>query len=237
MRMTKPLITSTVLSVVISPDCEVLESSGYFVVAPTGNINSAVGGAGVCNSVPGDGSAAFAGTFNIDISGANTTPGDTWMLATNGVICTYTKSTGSPSVCGSGPTNDYDVWGTNYPALTGSDALGAADPDGDGFINSVEFALDCDPTVDTPALLWARPAGGGEVVFDFVARRDQVSAYTVLSTTNPSLGNRRPDTEVVVTDASDQSGALLPAEYVHREFLVPVGLKKFFRIRADFTGQ
>ena len=41
----------------------------------------------------------------------------------------------------------FDSWlNTNYPTLTGNDALPGADPEGDGLVNLLEFALGLDPT-------------------------------------------------------------------------------------------
>lgn len=47
----------------------------------------------------------------------------------------------------SGGTTPFQDWiSSNYPSLTGDDALAGSDPDGDGIDNEGEFAFDGDPT-------------------------------------------------------------------------------------------
>ena len=45
----------------------------------------------------------------------------------------------------------YDSWLTNYPTLTGADALPGADPDGDGHNSQMEYAFGTNPTVSSSA--------------------------------------------------------------------------------------
>jgi hypothetical protein len=44
-----------------------------------------------------------------------------------------------------GTASPFDTWISNYPSLTGSDALPGADPDGDGIDNEGEFGFDGNP--------------------------------------------------------------------------------------------
>ena len=133
------------------------------------------------------------------------------------------------------PSGPYSQWLTNYPGLTGTNTNGAADPDGDGFANTLEFVFDGDPTVGSPALLQVVKSGTN-AVFTFVARTSAVT-YTVLSTTNLKTGPFSTNSSVTasIVTASNQSGVLLPAQYERRQFTVPAAAANFFRVQGTFT--
>ncbi len=133
---------------------------------------------------------------------------------------------------GGGPTNNYASWLTNYPSLTGTNALPAADPDGDTFSNEEEFAFDGNPTIGTPALLTAAKSGTN-TVFNFVARKDPPGGvtYQVRSITNLSIGSWS-NSPVIVSNSANQSGLNLPADYERKEFTVPAPGKEFYRVDA-----
>jgi fibronectin-binding autotransporter adhesin len=133
---------------------------------------------------------------------------------------------------GGGPTNNYASWLTNYPSLTGTNALPAADPDGDTFSNEEEFAFDGNPTIGTPALLTATKAGTN-TIFNFVARKDPPGGvtYQVRSITNLSAGSWT-NSPVIVSNSANQSGLNLPADYERKEFSVPAPGKEFYRVDA-----
>ena len=133
---------------------------------------------------------------------------------------------------GGGPTNNYASWLTNYPSLTGTNALPAADPDGDTFSNEEEFAFDGNPTIGTPALLTATKAGTN-TIFNFVARKDPPGGvtYQVRSITNLSAGSWT-NSPVIVSNSANQSGLNLPADYERKEFAVPAPGKEFYRVDA-----
>jgi hypothetical protein len=211
--------------------------------------------------VSGAGSASFHGTFDLDLSSAGTNPGDSWTLVsvdnpaygtnfivsgfstsgdglwtreTNSVTYQFSQTTGVLSLAGGPPANVYSNWLTNYPSLTGTNTSPSADPDGDSYDNAAEFAFDGNPTVGSPAFLRAVKSGTN-VLISYVGRSDSVTNYHVLSTTNLATGPWLTNTSVTVTNSADQSGLLLPAEYVRREFSVPGTNRDFFRIQAAFT--
>jgi len=145
-------------------------------------------------------------------------------------------STGVLSITNGGePAGDYTNWLTNYPSLTGPDALGSADPDGDGFSNNLEYAFDGNPTVGSPALLSVRRSGA-DAVFSFVARKDPPGGvtYIVQSATNLTTGPWI-ESGITPTIATDQGGVLIPTDYERREFTVPASGKSFFRVRATIN--
>ena len=133
-------------------------------------------------------------------------------------------------VSGSPATNNYASWLTNYPSLTGAATNGSADPDGDGFINDTEYAFDGDPTVGTPALMTAT-AVGTNAVFNWIERTNGVT-YEVQK--NGTLTNAWTSTGIIGVVASDQSGVLLPPEYVRKQFSTNASGKDFYRVRATF---
>jgi hypothetical protein len=129
--------------------------------------------------------------------------------------------------------NFYGNWLTNYPSITGTNTNGTADPDGDGFVNNLEFAFDGNPTVGTPALLTVRPAGTN-AVFKWVERNSGVT-YQVQS--NASLTNTwTSPASVTISNSIDQSGVLITNDYTRKEFIVPASGKNFYRIQATVNG-
>ncbi|MEI8387953.1 MAG: hypothetical protein WCG76_10155, partial [Verrucomicrobiota bacterium] len=127
----------------------------------------------------------------------------------------------------------YATWLASYPSLTGNATLGTADPDSDGFNNSMEFAFDGNPTAMTPRLLNSQ-SSGGNMTISFVARNTNPPGvtYQVQSTINLVTGFA-VDNTVNVIPSSDQTGILLPSQYQRREFTVPVPAGKvFYRVNA-----
>jgi hypothetical protein len=231
-------------------------NGGLLELASSGSALFKIGANGVNNTIAGAGSALFQGTFVIDLTTAATAPGSTWTLVsvtsssypgfnvagftnsggtwtrgTNGVTYQFVQTNGVLSVVGA-PLSPYNVWTSIY-GLTGTNAVGTADPDNDGFNNNTEYAFDGNPTVGSPAFARATRSGTNTVV-SFVGRKVPTEAtYIVLSTTNLSLGPWTTNNSVVVTNSADQSGILLPADYERREFTAPAGLRNFFRIKAE----
>jgi len=231
-------------------------NGGLLELASSGSALFKIGANGVNNTIAGAGSALFQGTFVIDLTTAATAPGSTWTLVsvtsssypgfnvagftnsggtwtrgTNGVTYQFVQTNGVLSVVGA-PLSPYNVWTSIY-GLTGTNAVGTADPDNDGFNNNTEYAFDGNPTVGSPAFARATRSGTNTVV-SFVGRKVPTEAtYIVLSTTNLSLGPWTTNNSVVVTNAADQSGILLTNDYERREFTAPAGLRNFFRIKAE----
>jgi hypothetical protein len=125
----------------------------------------------------------------------------------------------------------YSSWLTNYPTLANTN--GTADPDGDGFNNNLEFSFDGNPTIGTPSLMTVRPVGTN-AVFNWVQRKSGVG-YEVQK--NNSLTNAWAEaTGLSISNSTNQSGLLLPADYIRREFIVPVSGKDFYRVRSIITN-
>jgi hypothetical protein len=149
---------------------------------------------------------------------------ETNSFATTGVLYITNEPAGSAGA--------YAAWLTNYPTL--SDTNPEADPDGDGYPNGTEFAFDGNPTVGTPALVKAGLGAAGTVKISFVANNELFaqSAYSVLATTSLTAGFTN-STNVMITNALDQSGVLLSGGYTRKEFEVPAMDRNFFRIKAQ----
>jgi fibronectin-binding autotransporter adhesin len=132
---------------------------------------------------------------------------------------------------GGGPTNNYANWLTNYPSLTGTNALPTANPDGDPYSNSTEFAFDGNPTIGSPAFLTAVKVGTNSV-FNYVARKNPPGgvAYQVQFTGN--LTNSWTNSGVTVSNSANQLGLNIPADYERKEFTVPATGKEFYRVEA-----
>lgn len=137
---------------------------------------------------------------------------------------------------GSGPTNNYANWLTNYPSLTGPDALGTADPDGDGFVNNLEFAFDGNPTIGTPALLTVTSAGTN-ALFNWVERKNPPGGVTYEVQKSTALTNGwTPATGLAISNSPDQTGILIPADYERKEFEVPASGKDFYRVLGTINN-
>ncbi len=232
-------------------------NNGLLELGPSGSLTFNIGNSGVNNTVTGSGSAFLRGTFVFNLANASTNASDSWTIVASGTTKTYdggfsvagfTNSGGtwyrgengvtylftqSNSVLSVGtvpppPTNPFAIWLTNYPSLTGTNALPAADPDADGFDNQEEFAFGGDPTKGSPALLQATKVGTNaniSFITDTNALTYQVQGRTNLAT--PSWTN----VVVTISNAPDQSGVLL-TNYTRRQFTVPASGRTFFRVEA-----
>ncbi|MCA9234824.1 MAG: autotransporter-associated beta strand repeat-containing protein, partial [Planctomycetales bacterium] len=82
-----------------------IDVSGKWRLADTGSMLFDIGANGVNNTISGTGWAEFNGTFNFDLTGASSTPGDSWSIA--GVT---TQSFGSTFAVGGGFAKSGDFW-------------------------------------------------------------------------------------------------------------------------------
>jgi autotransporter-associated beta strand protein len=238
-----------------------LVSAGSLELASIGSLRFAIGGSGTNTALLGSGAASLDGQFVLDLSAASTSTSATWTIVantltadygphfivagfsgaggnwtntTNGVKYIFSQSTGVLSVQ-SAAINNYANWLTNYPSLTGVDALRGADPDSDGFDNGMEFAFDGNPTIGSPAFLTGVNVGSN-VAFNYIARKNPPGGvtYQLQHTTNLSLG---PWTNsfVTVSNSANQAGINIPADYERKEFVVPGTNNNFFRVRATIA--
>lgn len=130
------------------------------------------------------------------------------------------------------PASAYSSWLTNYPTLANTN--GSADPDGDGFVNNVEYAFDGNPTIGTPALLTVT-AVGTNAVFNWLQRTNGV-VYTVQKTTNLTTGPWTGPAAVTISNSANTNGVLLAPTYERKEFVVPAVDKDFYRVQATITN-
>ncbi len=150
-----------------------------------------------------------SGTINVTGATVDFTVGGGGFTQPYYVIAQGSSITGTPSVTTGyqvtntgtqlrlslAPTNTYTNWmSTNYPSLTGSDALATSNPSHDGLSNLVKYALDLNPTVST------QPAGthtGSSLSFTkgTMAKADGTLTYSIEESTDlvtwgaPTLGS------------------------------------------------
>jgi autotransporter-associated beta strand protein len=129
---------------------------------------------------------------------------------------------------------NYNNWLTNFPTLTPPDNAGGADPDGDGWNNFTEFAFGTDPVLQTGVLMTGRTAGTN-AVFSWLQRKNPPggATYIIKRTANLADGPWVNAADLIVTNASNQGGILLPAEYERKEFSVSASNRAFFYIEAN----
>lgn len=125
----------------------------------------------------------------------------------------------------------YDSWASGY-GLSGTNAATTADPDLDGFNNNSEYCFDGNPTNSTPYLFKVTPSSTN-AVFNWIQRNSGVS-YEVQ--TNSTLTNVwTGPAAVTISNSANQSGVLLPADYMRKEFIVPASGKNFYRVKASVS--
>jgi autotransporter-associated beta strand protein len=146
-------------------------------------------------------------------------------------------TTGEISVTNAGG-GAYDSWVSYWqeedPGFTNT--LATDNPDGDPFVNSLEFAFDGNPTIGSPALLSARKSGTN-AVFSYVARTNPPGSvtYQVQGTTNLSTGPWTNTTGLTISNAADQSGISLTNDYARKEFVVPAVGSGMTRIQVGIA--
>jgi autotransporter-associated beta strand protein len=239
-------------------------NAGTLELVSPGSLTFAPGANGVVNGVTGTGAANLDGVFNITLTGANTTDGNSWTLvdnatltetyganfsvagfteATPGVwtkndgtrVWTFTEATGKLTLPGGG----YSAWETaNGIAGAGS----AADSDGDGIANGIEFVIGGDPSgpgSDSSALL---PTVSTDATYlKFVFRRTDASApnnpsveYTTTLAAGSWTAAQGGVNGVTVAEENDFFGAGTDRVTVSipRALAAP-GSKFFARLRVD----
>jgi autotransporter-associated beta strand protein len=235
--------------------------AGRIEFASTSATGFLIGGSGRNNAVQGTGAATFDGLFLFDLAGASTNTNATWAIvapavnetygtnflvsgfngagglwtnSTNGVDYVFNQSTGVLSVQSTNAVGNYAGWVAYWQGVASfTNTAPTADPDGDAFANDEEFAFDGNPTVGSPALLTAVKAGTN-AVFNFVARKNPPGGvtYQVQGTTNLSAGPWT-NSSVTVSNAVNQGGLNIPADYERHEFVVPASGREFYRVEAS----
>ena len=158
-----------------------INSGAHLIISNAGELQFYPTSNGVTNSVGGAGILQYDGTLRIDTSGADSTPGNSWVLVNVGTLApapfgatfavasqagsftetglnsgiwkvaaddrewTFTESSGTLSVAAY-TAQPYDTWISSYFPGGDADTIGKdKDPDGDGYDNLAEFALNGNP--------------------------------------------------------------------------------------------
>ena len=177
---------TVVLSAVSTYNGDTTVTAGALALADNGGLKFVIGANGVNNKVTGPGTVTLDGDFTFDLSGANTTSGNTWTIVNTTTksftgnftvvgftesaniwtkvvganTWTFKESDGTLSVASAG----YSAWAaTNAPTGTSSD-----DYDGDGVSNGLEWVLGGLATSNDLAKLPTGSTSGGNLVFTFV---------------------------------------------------------------------
>ena len=131
---------------------------------------------------------------------------------------------------------NYANWLTNYPSIVPPEDEGTADPDGDGYDNFTEFALDGNPTVPGFVGMTGRQQGTN-AVFNWIQRKNPPGgvSYVIKRAADVSTGPWVNAADLVISNAADQSGVLLPAEYERKEFRVPSTNRSFYFLEGKIT--
>ena len=124
--------------------------------------------------------------------------------------------------------NAYNNWAAGYSLDPATNGAPGADPDGDGFLNSSEFAFGTNPTTGNPSLVQAATVGG-QVVVSWLQRIDNPSAYTLQETSDLVLGSWTASSEPV----QPGTGSVPPAGYEWKQISVTPAGKKFYRVIAS----
>jgi hypothetical protein len=197
----------------------VWQSVAFFNAAQSGNYKFAANGewadAWGAGGVYGAGDASFNGVI--------TQPGY------------YTFSLDEVSNLASVTYAARSSWAASYGLDPATDGAPTADPDGDGYDNSLEFAFGTNPTVGTPALL-AATRSGANVSVTFVRLIGSASAtYVVQSSSNLSAGPWTPTGITPTTAGVDQTG--VPAGYERVGFTALADGNAFYRVVATVSAQ
>jgi fibronectin-binding autotransporter adhesin len=186
---------------------------------------------GTSNQITGNGGVELAGTFTIDLSGANLTNGNSWTLVDTVSLSseaflssfsvagftettnvhtlvdgdntwTFSEVTGVLTLTTAG--SDFDSWASGFSLVGGPDD----DDDGDGLSNFEEYAFGLDPTngaSSSPIKDQLHPATG---TFSYTRRDPALTdlSYAVQTSTTLAVGDWATDAgaaQVVVDSEND----------------------------------
>ncbi len=134
----------TVSSAVASASADTLKKGTY--LSGTSQWKFAIGASGTNNTIGGAGKIALGGTFNIDLTGAGTTIGNSWTLVNNATLTeTYESTFNLADFISDGGTAGSRLWTRNnggvfyqFNEATGVLAVINPDSDGDGLADAWE---------------------------------------------------------------------------------------------------
>ena len=198
---------------------------GTLQLAATGSLWFKPTTHGTSNKVTGAGTAQFHGTLKLDLSSAAIANGNSWTLVdvasptyglagiastspalafTNnsgvwtavdgGNTWTFTQSTGTLTITLASSGGFANWINTNLPSLSSKEA--AADPDGDGIKNLMEYVLNSDPGVSGTASLPTLTSNPANFIFTYSRRMESASdtTQTFESTADLSFTDQTPVT-------------------------------------------
>jgi len=187
---------------------------------------------GTSNQITGNGGVELAGTFTIDLSGANLTNGNSWTLVdtvslssevflSSFSVAGFTETTNVHTLVDGDNTwtfseatgvltlavlsgSDFDTWASGFSLVGGPDD----DDDGDGLSNFEEYAFGLDPTngaSSSPIKDQLNPATG---TFSYTRRDPALTdlSYAVQTSTTLAVGDWATDAgaaQVVVDSEND----------------------------------
>lgn len=126
----------------------------------------------------------------------------------------------------------YQAW-VQFYNLTGANTNTTADPDQDGFNNTLEFGFGTPPNAPNGSLL-TTTASGANLVVTYLARTTTNEAtYTFQSSTNLATP-WAADPGINATNGP--ATPTPPANYTRRQFTVPASGSKFFRIQTSVVN-
>ncbi len=155
--------------------------NGVFTASETSTLTFTIGASGVNNSVGGAGTAAFNGTFALNLGGASTAPGSTWTLVN---AATLNESFGETFNI-PGFTKSGNIWvsGDNtyvFSQVTGQLSVVSEDSDSDGLTDLWELTHFGNLNQD----------GSGDPDNDYATNMEEQAAST-----SPADRNVYPDAE------------------------------------------
>jgi autotransporter-associated beta strand protein len=178
-------------------------AAGALELAPSGTLTFVPTAPGTTNMVTGTGSADFNGSFNIDLTNADPTDGNSWVLADVSTqtfdSATFTVSGFSEApegtwtfVDGSNTwtftesdatlrlavaSSGFASWIATFPGVGSEDQPGD-DPDQDGIDNLLEYVLNGNPTLSDHSILPTLNVTATDYEFTYQRRDDSVSPET-----------------------------------------------------------
>lgn len=180
-------------------------NEGSLSLAESGQLTFAIKGNHVNNSIGGAGALELQGSFNIDLTGADASNGNSWVLvspnlqtnysSTFGLVgftrtsdgiftktdagVTWTFTTSSGTLTTGSASSDYSTWLSAYTFPAGADSSPAGDPDGDGRTNQFEYAFGLNPTSGASLNPITAVPNKSTGVFKYVRRAGTGIAYSI----------------------------------------------------------
>jgi autotransporter-associated beta strand protein len=174
---------------------------------------------------------------------AEATP-DVWTASIGGLDYTFTESTATLAVSGGVVITPFQAWRDTYFPGAGNDGTGiganAADPDGDGIANLVEYATNTSPIAATPSAV-VQGTNAGRLTLTFPRIDDPALTYTVEGRNDLVTGSWLPITPAAGNNPTFGFAGANPAatetvsETVIDSVLISGQPKRFLRLSIEVT--